>query len=462
MGAPAIVLDQLKGWWDASRADHLVPGSGSMSPVHDLSGQGNDGTLAAAMTSVALTNYLLDPSFELDSNSDGLADNWTFEHTGINGTVTPSIVTGRTKGNAQRIQYTGHASDSGATLRIRSQTATDSFAATYPAAAAIYIKGSVSGCTVSAQINAYKSDGTYLQQPVAVNITPTGAFVFTPINPTLTDSMPALTSYVRLYIAVSGIDPGDTVDITLDDAILVKNTICPAYGDGSWTDWSWSGAANASSSTHTFKKELGWGGQGTPTNPWAMQGDGVLGVVTLPDMGTAENWECTFEAWVRTPATPPQSTQYLAALSEAGPVVTSYPLVMLGIASSGTGKAMWYVRDGDNHTKNMQSASNICDGGVHHLVGTINAANSRGYFYLDRAVAYSWTSGYNLNACAMTGGWIMGSGTNGTQYRWPSEVLVARKYSKALSQAEAFQNYDAGYMWYGVPPLMASHRRRRT
>lgn len=200
------------------------------------------------------TNYLANPSFEITS---GLADNWMHHEVAgnysITGTPVYSLVSGRTRGYAQRIQYTGVAGDSAGNLKLylRSvSTANGTFASGDNCTMSFYYKGSISGVNLyidaEMRTSADGQNGDY-----STALTPSGSWQ----RATQFHSVPPVTGRVDLNIAILNIGTGDTIDLTIDDAMIEKVASVGAYFDGSYSAtgyvYAWTGTANASTSTET-------------------------------------------------------------------------------------------------------------------------------------------------------------------------------------------------------------------
>ena len=87
---------------------------------------------------------LVQPSFEVDSNSDGLADGWVFQGN-VGGSPTYSLVTGRTGGKAQRVQYTLQAGDTGKYFWIYQRSPAGTCVQNENVNVTEWVKGSISG-----------------------------------------------------------------------------------------------------------------------------------------------------------------------------------------------------------------------------------------------------------------------------------------------------------------------------
>jgi len=172
------------------------------------------------------TNYLLSSSFEADGNSDGVSDNWAYWANYPKGTPTSSLVSGSVHGTkAQRIQYTGIASDN--YLIFYQGSAVGTFAVGDNATGSVYIKGTVSGTTAAGlMVLAYNSGGTLLNFVQSAPIALTSAYQKVSLT---YPNLPATTSYVSLRVISTPMASGDTVDITVDAVQLEKGTFATSY-----------------------------------------------------------------------------------------------------------------------------------------------------------------------------------------------------------------------------------------
>ena len=196
---------------------------------------------------LAATNYAIHPSFELDAGA-GLATGYSLTG-GTSGVVT-TLVAGYLGGLAQRLQWTGGAGVTNKALRIEetAYTANGSFAAGDKVEYSVWIKGSVTGAiSIAPTIYWYKDDNTFvLTEQGPAFITPTSGWVCYSYVATA----PATATKLRVIpIVITGLDEGDTVDVTIDKVMLCKGSIVTPYFDGASAGCSWAGTANASTSS---------------------------------------------------------------------------------------------------------------------------------------------------------------------------------------------------------------------
>ena len=175
-----------------------------------------------------LANYVGDPSFERDWDSNGYCDG-VLHWGGVAGTPTPSLVAGRT-GKAQRLQYTGVSGDSNATdyyclnndnISLNLGLVAAGQHATYTA----WLKGSSSGCTAYLQLWAEDASYGYLGSISTTAITLSGTWTQ---YSTGSLTLPANTAHVFGVLAVAAVHNADTYDIYLDDSVLAISEITPA------------------------------------------------------------------------------------------------------------------------------------------------------------------------------------------------------------------------------------------
>jgi len=210
-------------------------------------------------------NYCTNSSFEV--GTDGLATGWEqlAASTSTAGTITYSLVPGRTGGLAQRIQLTAAAGDSADTYAFRFLTATGTFAAADAVTASLYAKGSATGVTCSLYVDKHDAAGTILGG-ASVAITPTTSWQRASVSYTVSKTN---TSRASIWLYVTGISAGGSFDITLDDALPEKSAFLSPYFDGSYSNCTWATTPNASTSTRTVSSLI-------LPSPWT----------TLPATGT--------------------------------------------------------------------------------------------------------------------------------------------------------------------------------
>jgi hypothetical protein len=203
---------------------------------------------------VIRTNLLTDPSCELDTDLDGLADGWAINQN-VTGTPTYSLAPGRLKGLAQRVQYSGVADDSSKHLILSADTLAASSAPDDPCVGSYYIHGSAVGVAVILVVGAYDSSENLLGYQGSDPLTVTSIWQRVDVS-YLSPLLPAETDHVQVRLQITGIDSGDTIDLTIDDALAEKTATLLDYFDGDTTlltdyDCAWTGNPEASPSTAT-------------------------------------------------------------------------------------------------------------------------------------------------------------------------------------------------------------------
>ena len=256
------------------------------------------------------TNLCTAPSFELDTNTDGLADNWSKNYWG-DGTNTAvrvsSLVTGG-RSYAQRMYGQNVAEDwKGANLGCE-LTGIGSIAEGDDVTASIYLLGSLVGTNITISVSiewrnsGYGWIGTTDGGNIRSSLDPDD-----PLRFSVAGVAPANASMCKLLVNIGSICDDDSWDFVADCALLEKTDTLDDYFDGETPDgggweYAWLGTTDASISTATAtgagddRTATGslrvplplLGGTATNTPP-ARAADGSLGV-QLPLLGgTATN-----------------------------------------------------------------------------------------------------------------------------------------------------------------------------
>jgi RHS repeat-associated protein len=201
----------------------------------------------AAARGEARHNRLPNPSFERDVDEDGLAESLDLLGS-YNGTPSTTLIAGRNDGLAQRLTYSGVAADSNEVFEPAITLAAGSFAGGDPYTFSLYLKGSLSG-TGAPYIGVIcrNAGGTIIDDTYAEIDAPGASWQRVQIS----GVCPANTSYVRCYLWLDGLDTGNSIDLSLDEALLEKRVGLGEYFDGETQGASWDGAAAASASTLT-------------------------------------------------------------------------------------------------------------------------------------------------------------------------------------------------------------------
>lgn len=189
------------------------------------------------------TNLFPNPSFEIDSNSDGRADGFLGPNVaGLHDTLVESLVAGRLGGYAQRIAYTGVAADVGTYVSANVFEA-GSAGQTYTISA--YLKGVCAGGYAYFSVSSFDSSWNYLGAQNSALFDPTSSWV----RQALTYTLAANAQFNYFALQVDGIDEGDVVELDMDDLLFEASTALRPYFDGFTPSCSWSGTAHASAST---------------------------------------------------------------------------------------------------------------------------------------------------------------------------------------------------------------------
>jgi hypothetical protein len=193
------------------------------------------------------TNYCPYPSFELGTT---LATGWSQTKTSA-ATITFSLAAGYVGTYAQRWTLTG-AAESGKTAGIIS-AALPGFSAGEAVTFSVWAKGAaVTGVAPRLDVYAYNAAHSYLGVASAY-VTFTGTWAHYSVTYA---SLPANTAEIKLSVLITGIDTGESVDVTVDAALAEKSASLGDYFDGSTVRagyiYAWTGTANASTSTETY------------------------------------------------------------------------------------------------------------------------------------------------------------------------------------------------------------------
>lgn len=217
----------------------------------------------------ASTNYLTNPSFEIDTNDDGLADGW--------GTVvahaTPSRVAGRLGGYAQRFTFDG----TDVNLYDDLFTVTGLSEGDVITASG-YLRTNLSGGGGQGPRIQLKSGATDSYTTSVLGITDWARYAVTIAVPA--GSTTAVVTLRRITNA------GITGTVDYDDLKLTKLAYLDPYHDGSTTDLNnscaWTGAANASTSTRAASALIA-----TTGLPAAMHTAGTIAMKVSPTLAAA-------------------------------------------------------------------------------------------------------------------------------------------------------------------------------
>lgn len=170
-----------------------------------------------ALVEPFITNYARNSSFEVDTNGDGLCDNFSTSTTTVNPITVSRVNDGLHGSYSQRLQYVGVDGDTSKRFRLTCNAAVGSFSAGMHAVGSMWVKGALVGCNAYLVIRAMNSAGVEIGSltgsPFVVTSTWTRRSVW---YGALGQALPANTSYCRLDMYVDLVDSGDTADVQID------------------------------------------------------------------------------------------------------------------------------------------------------------------------------------------------------------------------------------------------------
>lgn len=173
------------------------------------------------------TNILLNPSFEVDSNADGLANSWA--STVSNSTNTASIVSpGRFGLVAQKIRAV-HISGANGFPNLTQLTAVGSFAPGEAASLSLWYRNlsKVGAGPVYAVITARNAAQSLISEVQTALTVVSAEWTLARVScPTL----PALTSLVGVKVTQAQTADGDLFEVEVDGMMLAKAPSAPAFG----------------------------------------------------------------------------------------------------------------------------------------------------------------------------------------------------------------------------------------
>jgi hypothetical protein len=230
-------------WWSLRREKATISGA-----FHQEAGRWL-GTRGLRVEKAGF-NYELAPRM-IDSDASGVADGWgMWDNFGSGGSPTTTVVAHplAERGWLQRFQYTGAAGDVNDFCMLYDYTATGSFAQGDDVTVSLDAKGTLSGCVfkiVLQEADAASVGGTV---HTGSNLTVSSGIQRFQETFTLVD---ADCSKVRVRLTVSSVDDGDTLDIYVGAVNVEKKMYATTFCCGA-LDWcSWSGTADASTSSRT-------------------------------------------------------------------------------------------------------------------------------------------------------------------------------------------------------------------
>jgi hypothetical protein len=188
------------------------------------------------------TNYCTNPSFEVDSNADGLADGLAVYGT-LGGAKTYSLVNGE-----QRLKAVGAAGDGTGDGWFMSYGAGHAFDGDTGDPCTLQIEAKVNaltGCTARLGLRFFTA-GWGIVHAEYVDITSSDWTTYATSIPVLgADIDPGKT---QIYVVAAAFSENDVIDISVRKPMISKSSILTPYFDGDTPGCSWSGTANASAS----------------------------------------------------------------------------------------------------------------------------------------------------------------------------------------------------------------------
>lgn len=177
---------------------------------------------ATVVLTSGITNFLLTGGFEYDSNADGLAQDWTEEHTTATEATYSLSTDNNTQGTySQRMQYTGEGSNDGTQKVEFYQFVDDVFNAGDGVEFGLYLAGSITGGYYLLAVEAHNQSTGYLAEQSTVVTSITG----TPTQWTVTyPSLPANTDRVVFALLATELTSSAAVDVYADQATLASYT----------------------------------------------------------------------------------------------------------------------------------------------------------------------------------------------------------------------------------------------
>lgn len=174
-----------------------------------------------------MANLILNPSFEVDSNADGLSDNWTLSKT-VSGTPKISRVAGLFGSYAQRIEYTSSSDSSKAIYLDSALSAVGSVAASDAVTGGVWLKPSITGLiSIAAYVQFYTAAGAYISQHLISSTTQGAVWTMFPLQVL---AAPANTSRLRVEIVAGLIDTGDVLALDIDGVYMGLGSNFDYYG----------------------------------------------------------------------------------------------------------------------------------------------------------------------------------------------------------------------------------------
>lgn len=189
-----------------------------------------------------------------------------------------------------------------------------------------------------------------------------------------------------------------------------------------------------------YTNNSGWVGEGTLDNPFGLRLNGN-GFKDWVDLGTGLQYTThTIEAWVKVDS----DTQVNGCIfSKYG----NYSGTSRGFGISvGIGGVLRYngLSSGGAATV-FDSSKSITDGKIHHVVAVMNGTIK---LYIDGAL--DKTGSLTITDWAANPRVKIGSSDYYPSAFFKGTIYAIRLYNRVLSDAEIFQNYSAGYLWFNI------------
>jgi hypothetical protein len=196
------------------------------------------------------TNYIANPRFILDSNSDGLADGVSYAAV-TNCTTADDLIDSGNGYYIQKITITGGVSASANPTIVLASSASGTFTTADSATSSVWAKlVSATGCTVSLYVGSRTAADAAIGGSNAAIEVSTGYVRYTVSRSFASDTN---TDRARLYIQAGSFSQGDSFEIWFYRPMLHKGGAPAEYGDGSLSGWQWNGTANNSTSSLMYQ-----------------------------------------------------------------------------------------------------------------------------------------------------------------------------------------------------------------
>jgi hypothetical protein len=222
-------------------------------------------------------------------------------------------------------------------------------------------------------------------------------------------------------------------------ASLAQEGVIPPTNSPFITTWKDTSGNGNDGTLKNFGATSPWGGVGSPSNPYELTLNGTSEYVQPPALYACDTKVFSYEAWFTVPAIPAANMQIVEESGSGGSTFT-------GLQITNTSGNPYLVGNwGDATVTTPPPAVSVCNGALHHLVGTCNGINFN--LYLDGALlsgpiampSGTQTSLYASLGCRLTG-------TSSYVNNFGGTIAVARIYKSCLTAAQVTHNYLAGLM----------------